>query len=86
VRQGNWKLVVDGWHDLLFDLANDEGEREDLAQQHPDVVRRLRSLLTDWETDVDNESGRATRESDSPRRESRDPGTPPPALRNNSVR
>lgn len=52
-RFGDWKLLVDGNHLLLFDLGNDPGERADLAARHPDLVVRLKRLLTDWEADVD---------------------------------
>jgi arylsulfatase A-like enzyme len=56
VRQGDWKLVVDGGATLLFDLASDPGERTDLAKQRLDVARRLRPLITEWEKDVDSEA------------------------------
>jgi hypothetical protein len=44
---------VDGRQYLLFDLRDDEGERRDLAAQHPELVRKLKGLLADWEKDVD---------------------------------
>jgi arylsulfatase A-like enzyme len=53
VRQGDWKLVVDANHMLLFNLRTDIGEREDLTAQRPEVVRRLRPLLTAWAQSVD---------------------------------
>jgi len=53
VRQGDWKLLVDGDDLLLFDLRGDIGERQDLAARRPDVVRRLRPLITAWEREVD---------------------------------
>jgi arylsulfatase A-like enzyme len=56
VRQGNWKLLLDGDDLLLFDLKADLGERRDLAARHPEIVRRLRSLLGAWEKDVDAEA------------------------------
>ena len=31
VRQGNWKLLVDGPNTFVFDLSKDVGERSDLA-------------------------------------------------------
>jgi arylsulfatase A-like enzyme len=60
VRQGDWKLLVDGGevHLLLFDLKRDIGERRDLAVAHPDVVTTLRRLIREWEKDVDAEAGR----------------------------
>ena len=58
VREGRWKLYSDelGEWDLydnqgnvhLYDLANDIGEQKDLFEQHPDIVRRLKSAVKDW--------------------------------------
>ena len=53
VRQGDWKLVVDANHLLLYNLREDIGERRDRTAQHPDVVRRLRPLLAEWARSVD---------------------------------
>jgi arylsulfatase A-like enzyme len=56
VRQGDWKLLVDGGHVLLFNVREDIGERNDLAQRRQDIARRLRPLITEWEKDVDAEA------------------------------
>ena len=56
VRQGDWKLMLDGANPLLFNLANDIGERNDLANQRVDIVRRLYPLITRWEQDIDAEA------------------------------
>jgi arylsulfatase A-like enzyme len=64
VRQGSWKLLVDGAKRYVFDLSKDVGERNDLTNQRQDVARRLRPLIAAWEADVDAEaklnSGAAT--------------------------
>ncbi len=52
-RAGQWKLLVDGNHFLLFDVRADLGERRDLAAQRPELVLRLKGLLADWEKNVD---------------------------------
>jgi arylsulfatase A-like enzyme len=52
VRSGKWKLLRDGGATFLFDLANDPGERRDLAAQHPDKVLALRQLYLNWENDL----------------------------------
>lgn len=50
VREGRWKLV---WTPVLppkvelFDLDRDQGESTNLADQHPDIVRRLEARLID---------------------------------------
>lgn len=55
VRAGHMKLLLEGNHFLLFDLATDPGERTDLAAQRPEVVRSLWGLIQDWEKRVDEE-------------------------------
>jgi arylsulfatase A-like enzyme len=55
VRQGDWKLVVDANHLMLFNLRTDIGERQDLTARRPEIVRRLRPLLTAWAQSVDAE-------------------------------
>jgi arylsulfatase A-like enzyme len=56
VRQGDWKLVVDGPNPMLFNLTSDIGERNDLANQRPEIVKRLYPLIAQWEQDVDAEA------------------------------
>jgi arylsulfatase A-like enzyme len=54
VRQNNWKLVREkpehNWQ--LFDLDSDEGERNNLAQQHPVATARLSALYDRWWKEV----------------------------------
>ena len=54
IRSGDWKLIEDLHHSdtELYNLANDLSEANNLAAQHPDVVKRLRQQLTDWKSDV----------------------------------
>lgn len=56
VRQGEWKLLLDGGHALVFNLARDIGERNDLAKARPDIAARLLPLLRAWEKEVDAEA------------------------------
>ena len=56
VRSGDWKLVVDGTHTMVFNVRTDLGERNDLANRRQDIAQKLRPLLTDWEKDVDAEA------------------------------
>lgn len=56
VREGDWKLVVDGHQAFLFNLRTDPGERNDLAYRHPDIMERLRRAHADWEQTVDREA------------------------------
>lgn len=53
VRQGRWKYLLDGIHEMLFDLVADPSEHTNLAYRHPQKVRELRALVRGWEADVD---------------------------------
>lgn len=55
VRVGDWKLNVrkrDEHMESLFDLRHDPGETNDVAGDHPDVVRRLQAFLTRCRADL----------------------------------
>ena len=60
VLRGNWKLVVDGPHNYVFDLRTDLSERNDVAKWRQDVAQELDMLLTDWEASVDAEAAALT--------------------------
>jgi arylsulfatase A-like enzyme len=50
VRFGDWKIIVKkgGGGEELYNLASDPYETEDLAQQHPDTVKKLKRLLAQF--------------------------------------
>ncbi|MBB6519826.1 sulfatase-like hydrolase/transferase [Pseudoteredinibacter isoporae] len=52
VRKGKWKYLVDGYTQMLFDLEQDVGERENVFYRHPEVVVELQGLLKKWEENV----------------------------------
>jgi arylsulfatase A-like enzyme len=61
VREGNWKLVLNGKLEQgepardrvhLSDLSQDPGERNNLKDQYPDVVRRLTQEVEAWFKEV----------------------------------
>jgi arylsulfatase A-like enzyme len=53
VRKGNWKLVsLNRRSTFLFDLANDIGEKNDLAEQRPETVRDLEEVFQTWQSDM----------------------------------
>lgn len=56
VRQGDWKVMVEANHTMLFNVAADPGERNDVAKERPDIVRRLFPLIAAWGRDVDAEA------------------------------
>ncbi|MEX2120908.1 MAG: sulfatase [Pirellulales bacterium] len=55
IRMGDWKLIerYEDGRVHLFNLANDLGERHDLAGQHPDRVAAMRQGLHAWYKEVD---------------------------------
>ena len=61
VRDGDWKLLVDGPSALLFNVRKDPGETRDLAAQRPEVARRLALLLREWNQSVDADPARPAR-------------------------
>ena len=54
IRRGNMKLIEFWEHDevRLFDLGSDPGERNDLSDQHPEIVTSLRQALSQWRTEI----------------------------------
>ncbi len=68
VRQGKWKLVVDGivydatpegnnplqGDDAVFlsNLDDDPGESRNLRHQHPDIIDRLSTAAHQWQKDA----------------------------------
>jgi hypothetical protein len=52
VMTNQWRLI-DGKE--LYDMSVDSGQTKDVAEQHPDVVQRLRSHYEDFWSDVSSE-------------------------------
>ena len=54
VRSGDWKLIrfFEDDHLELYNLREDLGEEENLAQQRPDMVTKLQDMLNTWLADV----------------------------------
>jgi len=50
VRDGQYKYLVHGSTQFLFDLDADESERENLFTRLPEDVDRLRNMLVNWES------------------------------------
>jgi arylsulfatase A-like enzyme len=55
VRFGRWKYLRDGAFDLLYDMAKDRGEREDVAHLYPEIMADLKRRLAAWETEMNAE-------------------------------
>jgi hypothetical protein len=52
-RFDEWKLLQDNRQYLLFNMKTDLAERHDLAAAHPELVRKLKQRIAEWERDVD---------------------------------
>lgn len=59
VREGNWKLLCeyDGSKPELYDLANDPGEERNLAEENPEMVKRLTQMLLAWQESMPPDNG-----------------------------
>jgi arylsulfatase A len=55
VRMDNWKAIrlKPNQEIQLFDLKTDIGEKNDVANQHPEIVARMRDILTNGRTESD---------------------------------
>ena len=53
VRSGPWKLFRDG---KLYQLDNDIGETKNVAKSHPNIVKRLRGYIDEFETELASNS------------------------------
>jgi arylsulfatase A-like enzyme len=49
VIDGPWKLIIDGRRNELFNLEDDPLELEDLSEDRPDDVARLRKIIEEWD-------------------------------------
>lgn len=54
VRKGNWKYVVDGHSQLLFNLDIDISERVNMFYRYPKKVEMFKRELADWEKALGN--------------------------------
>ena len=52
VRNGPWKLLVQGNQVKLYNLDEDLGEKKNLAKAKPDMVKQLEDELAVWEQEV----------------------------------
>jgi hypothetical protein len=54
IRNNNWKYVVDGYSQLLFNLETDISERNNIFHKNPKKVNELRKKLASWEDSTSN--------------------------------
>ena len=63
-----WRLVKGK---ELYDLAADPGQQEDVAAEHPDVVKRMRDHYDNWWAGVEPELQTSVRSASAPTRRTR---------------
>jgi len=73
VREGDWKLIGNAWDSaaadkkpqrfplFLSNLAEDIGEKKNLAAERPDVVERLRKLHDEWARQCESQTAKEPR-------------------------
>jgi len=61
VRDGKWKLLCsyDGDEVELYDLAEDRGETENVADEHPQVANSLKKAVLQWHDKMPPDNGLA---------------------------
>jgi arylsulfatase A-like enzyme len=59
VRDGHWKLLCeyDGSESQLYDLDIDPSEKSNVAERHPEIVRRLTEALLAWDKSMPADNG-----------------------------
>ena len=57
IRKGKWKYITDfeNEKEYLYDLENDIGEQNNLAEKHPEKVKELAANLKKWQKEVNAE-------------------------------
>jgi arylsulfatase A-like enzyme len=60
VRDGDWLLVefYDEEKVELYNLRSDIGEKQDMAAQHPEQVKKMQTALAAWRKDNDDQTNR----------------------------
>ena len=58
--EDQYKMIIDKNDVKLFDIPQDEGERNDIAGKLPEVETRMRKEPTDWKHEVMKEFTIAT--------------------------
>jgi uncharacterized sulfatase len=59
VRDGNWKFLInyDGSSSQLYDIVADSAESKNLADEHPDIVARLKAAVFQWNAGMPKDAG-----------------------------
>lgn len=52
-RVGDWKWVDSAAGEGLFNLANDIGEKNDLSDEHPEMLAKLKERFANWTAEME---------------------------------
>jgi uncharacterized sulfatase len=52
VREGDWKLLIGGPREYLYNLSKDKEEKQNLISEHPEIAKRLRVKLKHWSNEL----------------------------------
>ena len=52
MRSGDWKYLKIADNEFLFNLADDQRERANLAQKHPDIINKLKQEWSEWNANM----------------------------------
>lgn len=52
VRHGDWKYINDSGEEMLYNLARDESEKENLLAREPGIAKALKARVAAWEREV----------------------------------
>lgn len=53
VRSGDWKYIDDSGEEMLYNIARDETETQNLIPKEPGIAKDLRARLAAWESEVE---------------------------------
>jgi len=53
IREGNWKLLIGGKREYLYDIVADPGESSNRISEHPELAERLKNKLVGWTQELD---------------------------------
>jgi len=52
VRMGDWKYLISEEREFLFNVETDVHETENLINEHPDKVKKMKDALTQWSQEL----------------------------------
>jgi N-acetylgalactosamine-6-sulfatase len=72
LREGHWKFHEGDEGPLLYDLSKDEGERNNVADRFPEVVKQLSAAADEWRSELPKEYDKGKKPSRSRKKDDSD--------------